>query len=725
MARFNPYTVPAVLALAGLFLVMSQFNLDFVIDIDIQVRVPVTYQASDLDFPNPERGLYSQYTYDPDGVGGPAAIAATDLLSDRLENKTLLLRLYYLSDFLPDDPATEPPVHIPQSFLDFLSADFETIRETGQKAILRFAYQSVAQAYPCDIVHDQDPGVEQILMHISDMGPVLTANSDVIAVVQAGFIGTWGEWFYVNQDFADIALAPPDCETDCTADCQLQTIDYKYHARREVVNALMEHLPPDRAIQLRTPLYKNEMYGSGGYPGVADALGFDSAFKVTSGARLGHHNDCFLAPFKESGTYSYDPVAEASERDYLELETRFLPMGGETCQHNSPASCCDQAVHDLARFHWSYLNSDYNNCVLATWGKTWADSAQRARDLSSAGCDPVQWPPDDCSGDCYDDIRKQLGYRFRLLSGDFPFFAVSTGCEMHFVLTLRNDGYAAPFNPRDVELIFRSRHDPSIRYAARLDEDPRLWLPGRDIELRHAIFLPDDMIADEYDLMLHLPDPKPSLRGDPRHTIRLANSGGSLSPERDLLWEEPTGYNDLQIAIKVEYGADTEPRFTDAAQVRKLPCGPSLTASGSHPGTGRDEVVDNNESTGFNSTHQSWQHVEVDLGCVTRLYRFRRHMSAGDPHPSPHYRPHPEENRGGQGEHVYYSLDGEKWIKATAANTTGWEQYTLYPSLGSAWYFVDYDWSAWLEFNDPPYARYVRFQWDGNFDMLNEIAVNE
>lgn len=730
-------------------------------EIIFSVRFQTSYSPSDLDIINPERGLYAQYTYDPNNIEGSTdPLAENDLVADRSNNISLVFRLYYLSQFLPPDIDNDPPTHISQAFLDFIEDDLETIRRVGQKAIIRFAYQYSASTYPCDIVHSKDPGLNQVLMHIDDVGQILSDNSDVIAVVQAGFIGTWGEWFYTNGDFSSISfsnspsrcrVSPCPCDLDsesdtyCTyetgeldqngdpildengnpirATCEIQSYSANWSNRKLVTDRLLNYLPDSRSIQVRTPQYKNEMYGSGGRPVLTDALDNYFAFDGSELARIGHHNDCFLAAFQEGGTYSSDPVESTNEKAYLEMETRFLPMGGETCAHNSPTSCCDQAEQDLARFHWSYLKKDYNDCVLATWGKTWADPSERVSALQNDGCDPNNWPPSDCAGNCFDDIKKQLGYRFVLLSGSYPSSA-PVGSDISFRITLRNEGYAAPFNPRDVELVLRNKRDPSIRYFIPLDEEPRTWTPGREIEISHTVCLPEDMIQDEYDLLLNLPDPEPSLKNDPRYSIRFANRGNSLSPPRDLIWEELTGYNDLLKTLRVEGGEPEEICSSCSDILMPIQCSPNLSANGNRPIASRPEVIDGIEESGFSSTFQNWQYIQIDIGCVIRLSQISRNMTPGDPEsPSP-YVNHPVGNRGRQGELFSYSIDGANWTRASTQTTSGWENYTYYTNIGSAWHSVDYGWSEPLVFNANPLARYIRFEWDSNFDKLNEIKID-
>jgi hypothetical protein len=108
-------------------------------------------------------------------------------------------------------------------------------------------------------------------------------------------------------------------------------------------------------------------------------------------------------------------------------------------------------------------------------------------------------------------------------------------------LILKNEGWAAPFNPRPVELILRETTSGE-RYAFPLSADPRFWLPGAAYTISQAITLPTNLPLGAYELLLNLPDPAPQLQARPEYSIRLANSG---------LWEPATGYNKLLHTLTV------------------------------------------------------------------------------------------------------------------------------------------------------------------------------
>ena len=439
-------------------------------------RVTVAYEATDAIFANPERGFYHQRTARVDRRDDPdadtfAPLQVAGLARGRAEeHTTLILRMYYLDPFI-DGPISD-------AYLASVNADLDAVRAAGVKAIVRFAYSGPRDVKPYNATK------RRILSHIDDqLAPILRAHADVIAAVQAGFIGRWGEWWhgYASHEFAR----------------RESGVDYTQYA--EIVDALLAALPDDRFVQVRTPGYKKLVTSEAG------PLDADTAYTTATVARIGHHNDCFLADATDMGTYSGE-----RDRAYLERDTLYAPIGGETCRPNEPHSACESALTELARFHWSYLNWDYHGDIIESW-----------------------------RGDCLDEIQRRLGYRLELVSGDFPVDAAA-GDELTVTLTIRNVGFAAPYNPRDVEIVLRDVESGG-QVALAVEEDPRRWLAGET----HTFTLtasPADIHPGAYELSLNLPDPQPSLRAIPAYSIRLANESA---------WEDATGYNRLRHTVRI------------------------------------------------------------------------------------------------------------------------------------------------------------------------------
>ncbi|WP_238173996.1 DUF4832 domain-containing protein [Kribbella kalugense] len=422
----------------------------------------VTYTPSSENFANPERGFY-HHTGDCD----KADFSQSTLESYRTgQGISLVMCVFYLAEY-KNGP-------IAQAALDQLQQQINTVRAAGLKMVLRFAYTTSTAG--------DDTTKDRILAHLDQLAPYLSAGQDVIAVVQAGLIGAWGEWYY-TQNFGNAGTVS---STD-------------WANRKAVTDKLLSVVPSSRMIQLRTPKFKRTMYST-------SAVQPSDAYNGSALPRIGHHNDCFLASPDDFGTYENTAV----EYPYLQADTTYVAMGGETCGSNPPRSDCPTATSELAQFHWSFINTDYEPTVLNSWN----------------------------TGGCLADISKNLGYRFRLESGTYPATA-SPGGSLPISFTVHNDGYSTPFNPRNLELVLRNTSTGST-YKLAMNSDPRRWTAGTSTTVSQTLTLPTSLPAGSYSLLLNLPDPLLSTR--PEYSIRLANQG---------TWDAATGMNSLLQTLTV------------------------------------------------------------------------------------------------------------------------------------------------------------------------------
>lgn len=429
----------------------------------------VSYSPTSANFSNPERGFYRHTETHSDSY---SSLNQTTLTNYRVNSHyTLILRVCYLENFVTSN--------ISASYLNAMQADFNKIRNSGMKCILRFAYSD-----DNDNGNPQDASKAQILAHIGQLAAMLQANADVIAVVQAGFIGAWGEWYYTDH----FGMEPT--ATD-------------YANRKQVVDAILAALPVTRMVQIRTPSLKRNTYNT--QAALTAAQAFSTTLPV---ARLGHHNDCFLASEDDYGTYNNI----ANEYAYLEQETKFTPMGGETCKVNEPRSECETALFEMAKFHWSYLNVDYHPDVI--------DGFE--------------------TNSCLDDMERRLGYRFELLTGSYP-NAANIGGALPFSFQVKNTGFAAPYNPRTAYIVLR--HTVSGQeFSFPLTTNVRLWAAGTTQTVSQSLTLPATIPSGAYKMYLNLPDPAPAISTRAEYSIRVAN---------EATWENATGYNDLKHTINI------------------------------------------------------------------------------------------------------------------------------------------------------------------------------
>ena len=414
----------------------------------------ITYRASDEIFPNPERGFCTQLSrnYSEDIVN-----------SLRAGNITVVQRIWLLENFID--------TLISDSYLQNIHNDMNIARKAGVKLVVRFSYTSRQTG--------KDAPLDIIKMHLDQLKPVLEANYDVIAYVEAGLIGAWGEWYYSTNNLNNT------------------------ENRRVVLFKLLSVLPKERMVVVRTPEYKMDIFNLS----VTDWISPDSAFTGSYRTRTGAHNDCFLAGADDMGTYS--PVRMDQERRFLNMDNLFVPMGGETCRVYAPKSECPSAVNEMAYLHFSVLNRDYNKKVVDSWT-------------------------------CMDEVKRRLGYRFRMVNSRIP-ESIAPGRTLNVQVTIKNDGFASPYNKRRCDLILRNNLN-GRQYRVPTGYDPRFWLPDSTVTLNVKAGIPSGMPVGNYEVLLHLGDPVPALTGSPEYSIRFANEG---------VWEEKTGFNSLLSSVSV------------------------------------------------------------------------------------------------------------------------------------------------------------------------------
>lgn len=255
---------------------------------------------------NPERGFHDFVDL--------RSLDADTLLDTAAAGRSLVYGRVLLSEYR-DAPLDD-------LVLGEIAAGFELAREHGIKVVPRFHYS--------DDIDEPDADLDRILGHIDQLAPLLQEHADVILLLQAGFIGAWGEW-HSSQNGLD-APGP----------------------RKQILDALLAALPDTRTVVVRRPSFKQESY--------AGPLTPETAHDTSALSRIGHVNDCFLASDDDFGTYQLP-----GEKDYAIADSAFVPVGGETCAVNPPRSECPSALDELALLHFTHLNADYHPDVLAAW----------------------------------------------------------------------------------------------------------------------------------------------------------------------------------------------------------------------------------------------------------------------------------------------------------------------------------------------------------------------
>ena len=317
----------------------------------------MTFLPSDAEFPNPERGFYRALPTDL------AQLSVADVNKAFAAGHRLVYARIDLEPYRDTD--------LPQALIKKLDAAFGATRRAGIKLIVRATYN-----YPrgeTQYRDAQDASLPRVLGHIAQLAPMLRRNADVIAYVQAGLIGAWGEWHASSN-----GLTEPG-------------------PRTQIKDALLDAIPPDRFVQFRYPPYISAWVPL--LPG---------ARRGGNGFRIGFHNDCFLASATDVGTYSDDPKKRRVERQYLDQLGDIAPFGGETCNPADdpgavPRTGCNAVLAEGARYNLTYLNEGYYRKLFHE-----------------------RWTAQGCMA----EVRRRMGYRVALVAASHPETA-SRGAQVH------------------------------------------------------------------------------------------------------------------------------------------------------------------------------------------------------------------------------------------------------------------------------------------------------
>lgn len=422
-----------------------------------------------------------------------------------------LAQIYvYLNRYQDRDLAAEK--------LDAMSVSFDALRKAGLKAVLRFAYEQTME-------ETEGPTLEIIRRHLAQLKPLLRANADVIYVMQAGFVGAWGEWHSsahkLEQDHAALAA---------------------------VVAGVLDTLPEDRVTQVRVPKYKRWALGDPS-ESTWPTVHAENAFTDAPAARIGFHNDGFLAGKTCGGTWTEAPIFSGAgnpEFDFMTVESPYVPVDGELFWSDIDGRVDGfQAAVRMRLHHYSSfsLAHSYSGQEGKHYGiDFWMCSPITAEQVREARLPVSDGYFEDGEGDSvartqFEYIRDHLGYRIELQSARFPRSVVS-GEAVPVEVTLLNRGFSVLHNPRPVLLVLLDRAGRLVG-AWPTDGDARRWQPFApgDAEFHPLPHVVKGNVTAEspgyYQVGLWLPDASETLKGDARYAVRTANRDTPWWPGRD------------------------------------------------------------------------------------------------------------------------------------------------------------------------------------------------
>lgn len=452
---------------------------------------------------NPERGLRLEIAVDiankkdvwnpkqfPDITGhleSESAIYASDSIS-------LVQSYFYLTGFAGKSLSEEA--------FSTMDTYFNKLRELDKKAVLRFAYETAFMGRA-----ETGPTLDDVLRHMEQLKPFLAQNADVIQVVQAGFIGAWGEWHssYHGLEKSDAS-------------------------KRTILEKILWMTPENRMVQVRVPEYKNLIDKN------------SQQYNRTS-----FHDDfIIIKPHKwDGGMHEGSPHFNQIVREspYLIIDGE-LPWGtwsmNEDPDNPEAGWIVDgkATARQLFLQHYTSLSAIHNYKEKGTtdkysmiyWKETPVDEAflQENRMPVSAGYfqnrdgSPAQ-------RNVFDYIRDHLGYRLELQQlqiGGKP----AAGKEISLDLSLINRGFSTLFNEHPVYFVLIDEQGKVTEFLTDTNVHDFQPYDPKDSEctpLIHTIkgkfTVPQDLAAGTYKVGLWIPDGSERLKYNSRYAIRCAN----------------------------------------------------------------------------------------------------------------------------------------------------------------------------------------------------------
>lgn len=384
--------------------------------------------------------------------------------------------------------------------LNAYAQQLEACRAAGVKAIFRPRYDKMSKNAPSDCtingtrVFHADSLARQF-NHIDAVAAMLRSYRDVIAYIQAGYLGRWGEW---NTDDYPDASAP---------------FLYKYEDRTAIIDRALSAYAAagiKQDVELRRPVFAKEVINR----------------KPT--ANVGLHNDCFMTSNSDRGTYSdflgskdlgFPPSpanfgSSSAAKTWAQSFTANKSFGGETCPWdgtNERWRKCSNMLTEPATLHTSYLNAEYATDAVATWK----------------------------AGGCYDEIRRKLGYRFKVKRVEYT-KTVTAGQNFTVLIDIENSGWARLHKPRNAQLVLRS--GSTVHRYSLSDGATRDWEPGKTKRISATKPAPP---AGTYSVRLAIPDPDAPTRIP--YAVKLASRRGGVN-----VFDGNTGENNLGVSITVK-----------------------------------------------------------------------------------------------------------------------------------------------------------------------------
>lgn len=462
-----------------------------------------------LPIENPERGFRFEFIMNSENLLNPyhgtnyannfsATLNNEDIAYGN--NKLKIAQVYfYLSSFIGGS--------ISASAFNNMQSILDQFNSNGIKVLLRFAYR-YNESIPKESLAD-------IFNHMTQLESFLDQNKEKIYVVQAGFLGLWGEWH--NSGY-----------------------DNSIGAKSAVIRRLLEVVPSSLKLQVRETRFKTEAKPAfNGYiSNYSPSGGMTVTFPTMSNAsadRIGFHNDYFVLDQGPNAQWDYrwpdaDFFQARDEGWYTTIDGEMPYDGPGSGTFNTIAYGLEggwYAARRMRAHHYSTFSIVHNyNTNIAAW-KSHMLTPQKFRSdgtlvtddyfLSSNGAE--------ISRSAFDYIRDHIGYRFQLRTAEIP-HVVSTTASATIKARIKNFGFSKLVNYHPIYITLIDQNNVVHEFLNGLSADqiiPTYGQTNGEYELSQAINF-NGLTPGIYKVGIWIPDSSPEIRYNPKFSIRLANA---------------------------------------------------------------------------------------------------------------------------------------------------------------------------------------------------------
>ena len=425
---------------------------------------------------NPERGFYSTQ-----GL----RMKLTDNKASAIYSKLTHLRVS-IGDYSAAYGGQD--VEFTEDALNALNGTLENARKAGASIIIRFAYDNYNGK------GNVEPPLDLILKHISQLKPVFYANEDVIAYIELGFFGPWGEMH---------------TSSICTTENVSKAID-----------AMLDAAPKSIKIGVRTPNYFAK------WAGVDRAkLSEFIAEKGTDAYRVGLFNDGYLGSESDLGTFANREI----EVSWLEKQAMHTLYGGEVVANYASGTPLNTAAYmskEAFRTHTTYLNSEWNGNVINAWKSEIYNGDDELYNGQTG----------------YLYIANHLGYRLVLRKSEVT-TEIKENDKLGIKLQIENVGFANIINDKKVTLVLEK---DGKTYEIPTNIDPTTWNSTEISNVNLVVDIPEDIQLGEWNIYLRISQHGDMDTDNNYKCIQFANSD---------IWNQSFGANyigKVEISEKVE-----------------------------------------------------------------------------------------------------------------------------------------------------------------------------